>query len=259
MLPNTGPGQLAAALHEWAAGEPWCEWLELAGSLGRGAGDEMSDVDAGLGVSDALPWVRARDETLAAVLRFAPVADHLIESLSRGIGPCAHLIVQYEDGRQLSLVVQPAIPLGLPPGAVALLDRTGALKEPVLPAVFAASFDTQREWAFLAWLAIGDVAKHARRGRNWRALTALDEARALVWRLHASVVGVDYPCFGAVSVENAGLPAPLGLERSLPQSSEPTAVTAAAGALAEVLSPLGAEFDVAGIRRAALRRLATSG
>jgi hypothetical protein len=51
MSVDTGPWRLVRRLQSWAADTPWVEWLELSGSLGRGAGDELSDVDAGIGVT----------------------------------------------------------------------------------------------------------------------------------------------------------------------------------------------------------------
>ena len=253
MHPDTGPWRLAAQLTAWAEGVAWCEWLELAGSLGRGAGDEMSDVDAGLGVSDSVPYDQARDQALAAAHEFAPVADSLAQPYGAGID---HLIVQYADGRQLSLVVFPAaFRKGLPPGSLPLLDRGGVLEQPWLPESVAASLDQQREWAFLAWWGLGDVAKHARRGSVWRALSSLQEVRDLVWQLHAAQLGVDYPLFGAVSVSNAGLPAPAHLEASLPASADAAEILRAATALAGVLDPLAAPFATEGVRGIVLARL----
>lgn len=49
--PSDGPSELVAQLADWAQDTAWVDWLELAGSLGRGAGDHWSDVDAGIGVN----------------------------------------------------------------------------------------------------------------------------------------------------------------------------------------------------------------
>lgn len=253
MAPDTGPWRLVGQLQAWAESTWWCDSLELGGSLGRGAGDEMSDVDAGLGVADGVPYDEALRLTREAILGFAPVADSMVQPYGEASN---HLVVQYEDGRQLSLVVSPASRRkGLPPGALALLDRKGILGQPWSPEVLAASVEQQREWAFLAWWGLGDVAKHARRGQCWRALHSLDEARDLVWRLHAAALGVDYPSFGAVSVENAGLPAPAGIADSLPAAVDPGAILAAAAALASVLDPLAAPFAVERLRTVVLRQL----
>jgi hypothetical protein len=253
MAPDTGPWRLAGQLRAWAEGVEWCEWVELAGSLGRGAGDEMSDVDAGLGVSRAIPYDEAVALALAAVLRFAPVADSIVQPYGE---QRTHLIVQYADGHQLSLVVSVGDQRpGLAPGSQALFDRTGRLRQVFAPSVLTASRDQQREWAFLAWWGLADVAKHAHRGSCWRALTSLNEVRDLVWQLHAASLGLDYPSFGAVSVENAGLPAPYGIEASLCGTAEPSAIIAAAQGLARVLDPLSAHLDVPGLRAVTFGRL----
>ena len=243
-------------LRRWADATSWCEWLELAGSLGRGAGDDWSDVDAGCGVAAGQDLDAARDDALAAVREFGPVADTLVQSLATPAEPAEHVVVQYTDGRQLSLVVMPATQRrGLPPGAQVLLDRTGRLANAWQPGSFAATPEQRREWAFLAWWALGDVAKHARRGSLWRAVGSLDEARNHAWRLHAAALGVDYPVFGAVSVENAGLRAPQGLEATLPRDLDPASIRRAAGALAGILTGLSEDLDVSGVRQAALARL----
>ena len=249
------PWQLVAQLRVWAAATPWCLWVELAGSLGRGAGDARSDVDAGIGVDAGKSFTEARDEAVAAASTFAAVADTLIQPFGTD-PPADHLAIQYTDGRQLSLVVTPAhLRPGLPPGALALFDRSGQLSNPWSPDSLTASPSQVREWAFLAWWALLDVTKHTKRQTMWRALTALDEARSLTWKLHAASLGVDYPVFGPVSVENAGLPAPPGLDRSLPAEPDPVLLYAAAQVLAAALRPLTAGSDVDAIGRLARQRL----
>ncbi|MEV6906725.1 hypothetical protein [Amycolatopsis sp. NPDC051071] len=86
-----------------------------------------------------------------------------------------------------------------------LLDRTGRLTETWLPSQLEASFDEQREWAFLFWLNLGDAAKHGRRGNVWRAAHSLEQARDYGWKLYAA-------SFESVSVETANLPSPPGIE-----------------------------------------------
>lgn len=257
MADASGPFLIVESLTSWAESTPWCDWLELAGSLARDAGDAESDVDAGLGVTlDGASYVERRDDALAAARGFAAVADELIQHLGTDDRPADHLVLQYTDGRQLSLVVTPAENRpGLPPGARALLDKSGRLAEPYVPAVAHASDGQQREWAFLAWWAVADVAKHARRRRVWRAVESLHEARTHAWRLYAASCEVDYPGFGAVSTENAELPPPSGMAATIPTAADPTAILAAADALTEVLTPLTAPHGVDGVRAEALHRL----
>ena len=248
----SGPRALLADLTAWATGTPWCDWLELAGSMARGADDEASDIDAGLGVEpaddgqDAGAGLAARrDAVLAAVLGLAPVADSLVQPF----GPRAdHLVVQYADGRQLSLVVMPSEDRpGLPPGSRAVLDRSGRLSREHRPATWSATPEQLREHAFLAWWAVRDARKHAARGSGWRAVEALHEARTHAWVLLAERSGLAFPTHGVVGVQNAGVPVPTGWEATLPAGTEPVELDRAARAAAEVLGPLTASRGVDGL------------
>lgn len=232
-VPEPGPRDLVADLTRWAHGCPWVDWLELAGSLGRGAGDDLSDVDAGLGVAEGEPFDERRDQALAAVTGFAPVAGSLVQ---RWRADAVHLVVVYRDGRQLSLVVAPAsMREGLPPQARGLLDRSGRLAADLPPHTWAPDDETAAEWAFLAWIAVGDAARHAHRAHPWRALRSVTEARDLLWQLWAARHGLTFPMFGAVTVENAGVEPPPGLERTHPASLAAADLLEAAHALGLVL------------------------
>ncbi|WP_298327362.1 hypothetical protein [Haloactinopolyspora sp.] len=255
----SGPWRLVESLTRWAEATPWCDWLELGGSLGRGAGDADSDVDAGVGVELAdASYLERRDAALAAARTFAPVADELVQHLGSDERPADHLVMQYTDGRQLSLVVMAAQNRpGLPPGSRALLDRTGRLAEPYVPDVATAKPERQREWAFLAWWALTDVAKHAKRGSVWRAVESLHEARTHAWRLHAARADLDYPAFGVISVENAAAAVPTEMGATLP-AADPSSIIAAAVRLSRVLDRLTESAGVAGVRAEALRRLRKS-
>jgi hypothetical protein len=144
---------------------------------------------------------------------------------------------------------------GLPPDARAVVDRDGTLAHAWRPAVYDADAADRREWAFLAWVSLGDCARHLVRGRGWRAVGALQDAREQTWKLIAAELRVGYPGFGAVSVENAGLAPPSELGRSLPGDLRPGSILAAAMALVEVLTPLSGELDVVGVQRATRERM----
>lgn len=102
--------------------------------------------------------------------------------------------MQYGDGRQLSLVVMDSLARpGLPPDARAVVDRDGRLAHAWRPAAYDADAAGRREWAFLAWVGLGDCARHLVRGRCWRAVGALHEARDQTWKLIAAELGVGYP------------------------------------------------------------------
>jgi hypothetical protein len=156
----------------------------------------------------------------------------------------------------LSLVVMDARARpGLPPDARALVDRDGTLARPWRPAVYDADATDRREWAFLAWVSLGDCARHLARGRAWRAVAALQAAREETWKLIAAALGVGYPGFGAVSVESEGLAPPTELERSLPGDLRTESILDAAEALAGTLAELSRELEVAGVEQAARGRL----
>ncbi len=247
----SGPWLLVEQLRTYLTSTAWCDWFEVSGSLGRGAGDEHSDVDAGIGVHPGIPLPTASRAALRAVLTFSPVAGALTQPFGSPGGPDHHA-VQYRDGRQLSLVVMPATArLGLPHGALAVLDRGQRLQRPHPPAVLTADPAAIREWSFLAWWELGDAAKHLGRGSLWRAVTSLENARRHAWQLHADRVGVEYPVFGAVSVENAGLPAPPWIAATMPSAVEPAGLTVAVRALAVGLGELTADCadpDVVGVQ-----------
>ncbi|RRR99684.1 hypothetical protein [Glycomyces terrestris] len=231
---STGPQRLAAALDAWALAVDWIEWVELGGSLGRGAGDELSDVDAGIGVTDLAEDDPRIGEALTAISGFAPVAA----TLRQRLGDLVHLVCVYRDGRQLSLVVfDAAARAGLPPQSTATVDKTGRLAAPLDPARWTPDAATRREWAFLAWIALGDAARHAYRAHPWRALRSLTEARDHLWQLHAAALGLPYPAFGAVTAENAEAEPPQGIEATHPATLTPPDLHRALNALAELLAP----------------------
>jgi hypothetical protein len=246
---GSGPWGIVDRLSGWARHTSWCEWLELGGSLAAGRGDQYSDVDAGLGVGREIDLATACTAVVEAAATFATVADSLRQNLGVAPSPAWHVIVQYEDGRQLSLVVlEAANRAGAPPGSRVLFDRFGRLTEPWLPQQLVASADELREWAFLAWLNLGDAAKHSRRGKVWRAVHSLEQARDCVWKLYAASRGLDYPSFGPVAVETAELPPPRGIEDSYPRDIAVPSIRTAARCLAVVLGPLTEGLSVGGVR-----------
>lgn len=241
---SPGPAEIVESLTAWARETPWVEWLELAGSLGRGAGDEHSDIDAGVGLLDGGDL----DAIEHAVTEFAPTAA----VLRQPFGPdTTHLVCIYQDGRQLSLVVMPsATRTGLAPEAVALVDKLDRLSNSLDRATWDPDPDARREWAFLACIAAGDALKHARRGTYWRALRSLTEARDLYFQLVAAQEQVVFPQFGAVSLENAGRPVPDDLAATLVGSPDQDAIVDAVQVLLSLLAPFVAEHGLEELCRA---------
>ncbi|WP_026929388.1 hypothetical protein [Glycomyces tenuis] len=250
------PWELVTALKRWAEDTDWVDWAELAGSLGRGAGDELSDVDAGIGVHELAESDARIAEAAAAVASFAPVAATLHQRLN---GSVDHLICAYRDGRQLSLVVvdETARP-GLPPQAAVLVDKSGRLSSAMDRSRWDADEATVREWAFLAWIAIGDAARHRLRDRPWRALKALDEARDNLWKLWAHTLGLVFPVHGAVAVENADAALPSGIEETHPRDLSPAELHRALAAVGRLLEPY-TTGDLSALAETVGRRLALLG
>jgi hypothetical protein len=190
--------------------EPALTGLTVGCSLARGAGDEWSDIDAGLAV-DADAWPGVVGRALDVVRAVGEVVDLLDQPWSFGEhGTARHVFTQYADGTQLSLVVAPgAWWAGHAPGDVVLRDTDGTLAAERRPPSLTASADDVREWAFWGWIALADLVKYVARGSAWEALGRLTEARQQVWRLWAVARGVPYPAFGMTAVLDepaAGLP-----------------------------------------------------
>jgi hypothetical protein len=209
--------------------DPALRWLELGCSLGRDAGDELSDIDCAVGVAeDRWPDVLELAARLAAA--GGPVADTM-----RQIHPgpdfatCWHVFTLYTDGAQLSLVLMPSTwRVGLPPGSVAVYDVDGRLARPWRPAAADADAATLREWAALGWIALGDLAKYLDRGSLWEAYQRLDEARGQAFKLWAAGSRcvaeprgacdgkIDFPGYGLTSIlDTPGASMPPGVESTV--------------------------------------------
>src|SRR5919202_351070 len=121
------------------AAEPTTTALVLSCSLARGAGDEWSDIDAGVAV-DARAWPGAVDDVVRIVRGLGEVVDLLVQRWPPGQrGDTRHVFAQYADGLQLSLVARPASEWkGRAPGEVVLHDPTGAFGGDRTPSVLRA-------------------------------------------------------------------------------------------------------------------------
>ena len=246
-----------------AADDRW-RWLELGCSVAGGRGDEWSDLDLGIGaVTDddgELPAGAAE----ALVRSLGPVTDLLVQPLP-GRPRHRRIAAELASGVQVDLVMFPAADRpGLPPGSVALVDKDGRLATPWRPdAIGTPPAEQLREWAFLGWWALSDVAKYLARGATFEAADRIAEARRLALQLHAAAQGVDYPLFGLTALLDAPEPVvPMWLEESY-SVAEPEPLRAAAHATARLLHDatiavelgLGLDLDIA-LRGAVVRRLA---
>ncbi len=173
-------------------------WLVVACSVGRGAGDRLSDLDLGVGVTDErfdamLPEVRGIVDGLGDLVdSFHHVLPGLTMTHER-------IFAQYADRCQVDLVVFPAsAAVGPVRDEIVLYDADGHDFEPFEQRPVPPS--QVREWAFAGWCALVDLGKYLRRDSVWEALDRLHEARAALWRLHAVASGVANPGFGLTSL-----------------------------------------------------------
>jgi hypothetical protein len=232
------PGELAAQRRVMAGLVDRCEaWplvrsLLVGCSLGRGAADALSDIDAALGV-DAERGQAGADRVatteamvVAALPDLAPLIDVLRHRTETADQLNLRIFAQFADGTQLDLAVVAQatidirrraggapdfIPLyqaaALPdslapdpegPGAQALASSARLSGEP--PAAYAVTGDQVREWAFSGWCALLDADKYLRRGSLWEAHNRLHHARHQIWALWAAAHGALYPWHGLSQV-----------------------------------------------------------
>jgi hypothetical protein len=218
--------------------------FELQCSVARGAGDELSDLDAGLWVADEVSQV-----AVAAVPRLIRSVGEIVDVLEQPAAARPYFFAQYADGTQLDLVVQPASRArGRVPNAIVLLDRNGLLSEPREPRSLHAGDEDLREWSFLAWLALSNLAKYLERGSLWEAWSQLEEARGHLLKLHAAHEGVAYPGFGLTSIlDEPAAQLPSGLETTI-ATLDATTLREAARALAGLLDRYGSPPLAAAVR-----------
>jgi hypothetical protein len=211
-------------------------WLVIACSVGRGAGDRLSDLDMGIGVSDD-----DFDAALSNVRRAVDDLGDLVDSYHHQLPGLTirheRIFAQYADRCQVDLVVFPASEaIGPVRDQVVLYDPDGHLTS--CPQEQAVTPQQVREWAFGGWCALADLGKYLRRGSPWEALQRLDEGRDQLWRLWATVLGVPNPQYGLTSIlDFAPGRVPAGIEVTI-ADLDPGRLLAAARNLAGQLAAL---------------------
>ena len=222
------PDELAAQRRVMAGLVDLCEGWPLARSfivgcsLGRGAADALSDIDAALGV-DAPPGAEGAaivDSVAATVVAALPDLGTVVDVLRHRTGPAdqhvQRIFAQFADGTQLDLAVvaeagiEDRFRAGGAPDFVALYwagrpqdaqqpaGQQPAGQEP--GAAYAVTGEQVREWAFHGWCALIDADKYLRRGSLWEAHGRLHEARHNIWALWAAAHGAMYPWHGLSQV-----------------------------------------------------------
>jgi hypothetical protein len=220
------PDELAAQRRVMAGLIDRCETWPLATSLlvgcslGRGAADALSDIDAALGV-DAERVGTMEAMVAAALPELGALVDVLRQRTEAAGQQIRRIFAQYADGTQLDLAVVadadietrrrdggapdfiPLYQAPAPPGSEQPDARTPAsgsvpCGEP--PAAYTVTGEQVREWAFLGWCALIDTDKYLRRGSLWEAHSRLHEARHRIWALWAAAHGALYPWHGLSQV-----------------------------------------------------------
>jgi hypothetical protein len=217
-------GALADRCETW----PLATSLLVGCSLGRGAADAMSDIDAALGVDAGAGEGGARevDDVEAMVVAVLPelgaVVDVLRQQRETGGQRAWRIFAQFADGTQLDLgvvaeaqiqarlrgggapdfvlVYQAAAAADPPADSAASLGQGDGQPDEQPPAAYAVTGDQVREWAFLGWCALIDADKYLRRGSLWEAHNQLHEARHQIWALWAAAHGALYPWHGLSQV-----------------------------------------------------------
>jgi hypothetical protein len=189
-------------------------------SLGRGAADALSDIDAALGVDAERGQAGAKRVEIveALVVAALPELGPLVDVLRHKTGPAGQfarrIFAQFADGPQLDLAVVANAEIevrrrtGGAPDFIPLYEADPGARMPAgasapsgdPPAAYAVTGDQVREWAFLGWCALIDTDKYLRRESLWEAHGRLHEARDRIWALWAAAQGAMYPWHGLSQV-----------------------------------------------------------
>jgi hypothetical protein len=235
------PGELAAQrrimtrLLDLCVAESAARIFLVGCSIGRGAADELSDVDCYIGTTPGTVG-----EVIAAVHAALPEMGDLVDALDHSYGEFTRTVAQFSGTVQLDLVTATAI-RGRRGDEVILYDPDGRMdRNRVAPADIVTP-ELIREWAFLGWEALANLAKYVRRGSLWEALGRLDAARDRIWALWAAARGARYPVYGLSQVlDHDPGDLPEGIEATV-AGLDGTQLTAAAIAAGTLLERVGAE------------------
>jgi hypothetical protein len=209
--------ELLLGLMREAERDPGIRMLVVGCSIGRGAADELSDVDAMYAVVDTA-WRDAIRESEGVVRRVGDVIDmyqQVIEPPDRELAPYQHTFAQYASGVQLDLVVAVARERQAPrPDWVVLYDPDGRVGG---DAKASAATEAQvRQWMYVALVHLSACAKYLTRGSLWEAQAQLDATRAELWRLWAVAERIPDPQYGLTAVLDApDAPMPENIEETV--------------------------------------------
>lgn len=226
--------KLLARLVDLCVATPMASSLSVGCSLGRGAGDALSDVDVALGVDAARGAPGADQVTTVERVVLATLADggSPVGVLRDQVGPPDRFIrrvfIQFRNGVQLDLAIMAETEVRrgkAAPDFVALYrssvpaqarDALGGPKVAQFPDADTVTNDQIYDWTFLGWCALADLGKYLQRRSLWEAHHRLNEARDRVWALWASANGAVYPWHGLSQVLDQDPPIlPQGIEATV--------------------------------------------
>jgi len=249
--------RLLHRLVDFSQAVPLVTSLSVGCSLGRGAADALSDVDAALGVAVAPGGSGAQQVTAVeqALVDALPGHGPLVDVLRHRVGPPDRFIrrvfAQFDDGLQLDVAVlaEPEVRRGraapdfvslyrspTPPGSAAAAVIADGPAAGGFPSADEVTADQVREWAFLGWCALADTGKYLHRGSPWEAHNRLHEARHHIWALWAAATGALHPWHGLTQVlDHDPRDLPPGIETTV-TGLDPQDLRRAARAAADVLT-----------------------
>jgi hypothetical protein len=213
LSPMLGPARQRSAI-EWLAA--WCSTradvssLSVGCSIGRGVADELSDIDAAVGVL-APPGRRGRDviervenALVASFGEAGDVVDVLRDGSTSHEFVIRRVFVQYADRLQLDLAViaEEDVRRGDAAPDFITVYRADTAPRPVdaQRSAYAVSAEQVHEWVFRGWRALLDADKYLQRGSLWEAHSRLHEARGFIWQVWAAAKGTSYPQHGLPQV-----------------------------------------------------------
>lgn len=228
--------------------------LSVGCSIGRSAGDELSDIDAAIGVSAPRGAAGARhvDGVEEQLIEALPGLGTLVDVLRGGSVDTDFAIrrvfAQFADGLQLDLAIiaEAEVRRGdAAPDFVPVYWQEGALAPTAGRRAYEVTDGQVREWAFLGWRALLDADKYLRRGSLWEAHQRLHQAREQIWVLWAAARGTSYPWHGLSQVlDDSPDELPAGIEGTVAGLSV-TDLRRAVAAAADVLSRCSAAASAA--------------
>jgi predicted nucleotidyltransferase len=186
-------------------------------SIGRGAADALSDIDALIAVrpkdwdaacADSRSWVESWGTPIdlwQAVLPDGAPDDKKYQ----------HTYAQWTNGVELDLVVSRLRDDWKRRGDWAVLyDPDGLVPSDVTP--YTHSPNDVRQWGYAALIRLSALAKYVTRGALWEAHLCLENARADIWRISALADGVPDAQYGVTAVfDDPRRPVPDAMARTV--------------------------------------------